>query len=919
MSASEKRHLLIIDGNALIHRAWHALPPLATKTGLVVSGAYGFTMTLLGAIKKFRPEYVAVTFDLKGPTFRHKEYAAYKATREKKPDELYAQIPLVERILASMNVPVFTAEGFEADDVIGTIALLAKRQDPELVSVIVTGDKDTLQLVDSNTKVFTMRKGMTDTVLYDEAGVREKFGLDPAQMVDYKALRGDPSDNIPGVKGIGEKTATEILQKFGTLEDTYRELDSGGKKIGELKPSVREKLAASREDAFLAQRLCTIRRDVPLKFDLNKTAFAQPSREAMAPIFEEFQFNRLLASLPSESGASAAPPVPAPLPGLAAPEQGDVKPVPAVRATVEVCDAKTCAQVVSSLGSPRRIAFRTLAVKEDPIEPQVFAFAFTDGGTVHLIRGDAFASCLPEMRHLLADPKVGKVCHDLKREISILNAYGMNLHGELFDLMIASYLIHSGERRHGLEAILSFRRNVPPLSKEMTPEDLVRRLAELEVPNFLPLADEFAGELKDENLEKLNREMELPLAAVLARMERAGISIDADYFNNTAKEVAKRLEKVRAKITELAGGEFNVNSPKQMKEVLFDRLGLSPAGVKKTAKGGELSTAAAELEKLRGSHPIIGHILEYRELAKLSSTYLEVLPTLAHPDDGRIHASFNQTVTATGRLSSSEPNLQNIPTPETEYGKKVRNGFVAREGAVLLAADYSQIELRIAAHIADEEVMIGAFRKGEDIHWRTAAAMWGEDQAADRRRLAKAINFGILYGMGAQRLSESADISFMEAREYIERYFAMHQGIAHYIEGIHAKLRADGYVETLFGRRRHFRNFALMNRREQAEAERQAVNMPIQGTNADIIKLAMVRIDDQLRAKYGDGPDAPVKLVLQVHDELIFECDERLAPDVARLVKPIMENVIELKVPIVVDLSVGQRWGELEELEVVGD
>ena len=472
---------------------------------------------------------------------------------------------------------------------------------------------------------------------------------------------------------------------------------------------------------------------------------------------------------------------------------------------------------------------------------------------------------------------------------------------------------HAGERRHSLDSLLSFHRNVSPPAKNPDQPAQAQRLT-VELEHFLALADDFSAELDEQNLAKIYKEMELPLAAVLSRMQRNGVQLDADYLKSFSVELGDSLQKLTKRIYKLAGEEFNINSPAQLKEVLFEKLDISTAGIKKTEKGGTLSTAASELEKIRDQHKIIQPLLDYRELAKLRSTYVDALPPLVDPVTGRIHADFNQTVTATGRLSSSNPNLQNIPTAGTEYGKKVRDSFVAENGYVLLAADYSQIELRIAAHIANEKAMIKAFRDGEDIHWRTAAEMFGEERAADSRRIAKAINFGILYGMGAQRLAASADISYNEAREYIETYFALHEGIANYISETKEKVAVDGYVETMFGRKRFFPNFHLLNQRERAEAERQAVNMPIQGTSADMIKKAMVSLDSSLCNEYGCGLESAVRLILQVHDELVFEIKTDLFDEVAPLVKNAMEGVAKLTVPIVVDMKSGTRWGSMKNV-----
>lgn len=906
MAKKAAKTFLIIDGHALLHRAWHALPPLTTKDGLVVHGAYGFTTIMLGAIRQFRPDYMAVTFDLKGPTFRHEQYEHYKATREKKPDELYAQVDIIRSVLDAMGIPVFTAPGFEADDVIGTLSLRA-RETAGVESVILTGDLDTLQLVDDRTKVYTMRKGMSDMVVYDEKAVRERFGFKPVQLIDYKALRGDPSDNIPGVRGIGEKTGSELIAEFGSIGKLYAALEKNDKRAQALKPSVREKLVTHKKDALSALDLCRIRRDVPVDFDLRACAFSFPSREKMTKVFTALEFMKLLRQFPEEAPAAA------PKEKTASLFEAATTPPAAVEGAREIKDVKSLSAALAALMKAEAVGFRFVTETDDPVAPKPAALGLADAKNVYVLTGAALRDGKPLIAKFFAGKGL-KVCHDLKRELKVLAAAGLPTDGPFFDLMIASYLLHSGERRHALSAILAYERGVPlEEEKEERPETRIARLP-VELPHFVPLGGQFGKELKEQKLVKLMDEIETPLAWVLAKMETDGIALDLPYFKKLSAEVGGELKKLTAKIHKLAGEDFNINSPTQMKVVLFEKLGISPLGLKKTAKGGGLSTAASELEKLKDAHPIIAEILRYRELSKLQSTYIEALPPLVHPKTGRIHAEFNQTVAATGRLSSSNPNLQNIPTAETEYGKRVRNGFIPAKGSVLLAADYSQIELRIAAHIAKEKVMIKAFKDGEDIHWRTAAAMWGEKEAPNRRRIAKVINFGLLYGMGPQSLAVAADIPFSEARVYVEQYFAVHAGIAKYMEAMKEKIAEDGYVETLFGRKRFFKNVKFMNPRERAEAERQAINMPIQGTQADMIKIAMVRLERHIAETYGNGADAPVKMLIQVHDELVFEVRKDLVGKFAAEVAPIMEGVCELAVPVVANVAIGERWGDMKKV-----
>lgn len=911
MASKSKKTFLIVDGHALLHRAWHALPSMTTPAGVEVRGAYGFTTMLLGAIKELAPAYVAVTVDLKGQTFRHEKYKDYKATREKKPDELYAQIDVIKEILGALGIPVFGAKGFEADDVIGTLTRLAAAKDPKCESIILTGDQDVFQLIDDRTRVYLPRRreGKTVMVLLGKDGFRKEFGFDPIRIIDYKAIRGDASDNIPGVRGIGDVGATKLIRDFGTLPAIYEAL---GKKSGKAK-SIPEKtaalLVAQKKNAMAALDLCRIRRDVLLDFSLSRCASIPLTRDRVAAVFIKLGFMRLLQQIPVAKETSAAANASLFASAPAKKEESAVK---------TVTDVAALDFALAKISRASAFAFRTVVADGDVIAPKILALGLSDGKFSFIVAKDALAAGAPLIRSFFAE-KRKKICHDLKREHHRFAALGIALEAPFFDLMIASYLLHSGERRHGLDSLLAYARGVPFEDEPAGAEARIERLAN-ELPHLMQLAESFAGELEENDLTKLAEEIEMPLAAVLAKMERTGVAVDKEHFAALSKDLGKSIEKIIARIYEAAGEEFNVNSPAQLKAVLFEKLGISALGLKKTRKSGTLSTAASELEKLRSRSPIIADIIDYRELAKLKSTYVDALPALVHPKTGRIHAEFNQTVAATGRLSSSNPNLQNIPTSETEYGKKVRNGFVAPKGSVLLAADYSQIELRIAAHIAKERVMIDAFRRGEDIHWRTAVEMWGEVEAASKRRIAKVINFGILYGMGAQRLAESAGISFMEAKDYIDRYFALHKGIAKYMEATREKILGDGCVETLFGRKRFFRNVRLMNPRERAEAERQAINMPIQGTSADMIKIAMLKIDRRIAEKYGADPGSgagagsAVKMISQVHDELLFEVKASEAERFAAELEPLMTGVCELAVPIAVNISAGERWGEMKKM-----
>lgn len=898
MKKEQKQVLLVIDGNAIVHRAWHALPPLATKSGQIVSGAYGFTTILLSAIRQCHPTHIAATFDLAGTTFRHEAFGDYKAQREKKPDELYAQIPLIQKILEAMRIPVYTMKGFEADDVIGAISQLAPQQEKNIEVIIMTGDLDTLQLVNDNVKVLTLRKGMSDTVIYDDAAVRERYGLAPGQLIEYKALRGDPSDNIPGVKGIGEKTAAELIQKFGSIENIYESLEKNDTKAQGLKPSVREKLLASKKEAFLAKDLSTIRCDIAVPFELTVAEFHQPTREAMRSIFEELEFVKLLQQFPSSEQQMTFETVAEPQ------EKSTEKDV-----VVTVSDIVAAKKILVQCAGANTFAFRSMA------EADSFAIALCDGKKTFVFPHNVVAKVAKELQDVFSSD-AEKVCHDLKSAYHHFDSLGISLTGPFFDLMIASYLLHAGERRHTLEAILAYYRQIPlPEKKPHTSSSLVESPMEAaHLRHFLGLRDEFHKLLVHEKLFSVLTDIDQPLCRVLATMEHHGIAIDKKHFHELAAELEKNISSLVKKIYTHAGTEFNINSPLQLQKILFEDLHLSAEGVKKTAKNKVISTAAAELEKLRNDHPIIPLLIDYRELSKLLSTYVAPLPLLANAKDGRIHTDFQITIAATGRLSSIDPNLQNIPTAETEYGKKVRSGFVAPTGRVLVSCDYSQFELRVVAHLAKEPSMINAFKRGEDIHYRTAVEMFGEKDAAHKRRIAKVINFGILYGMGPHRLSESAGISLQEARDYIDQYFALLPNIARYVAEQERRVEKEGFVETLYGRRRYFRNFHLMNPREKAEALRQGVNMPIQGSQADLLKLAMLRVDEYLGKTYGLGADAAVKMLLQVHDELVFETEKDVLEKAMAGIRPIMESVGELSVPLAVNVAVGKRWGELEKM-----
>ena len=895
-----KNTFVIIDGNAILHRAWHAMPPLTTKDGRVISAAYGFTVMLMKVLKDLKPTHVAVTFDLPGKTFRHDAFVAYKAQRVKQPQELYDQIPMVKTILEGFRIPVFEMEGYEADDVIGT---LSKKAPKNSETIIVTGDLDTLQLVDGRTKVCTLRKGISDVVIYDEEAVKARYGLRPDQLIDYKAMRGDASDNLPGLRGIGEKGASELLQKYGTIEKIYA---AAKKSPNDFKPRVLDALLKGEGEAPLSKQLVTIVRDLPIDFSFEKTKLREPDLEKLRAAFQDLEFRTLLPKLDRE------PPPASSRSSAVALAKAEAKPRNLSGAAEIFSGEPGAKKFVKMFNGAKALAIRFGYAGSDRIDPKFAILACFDGAAA---AGLVFENGkIPDpVRKLLEDPSIEKLGHDLKEDQVALAAAGIWMAGRLSDAMIMSYLLNPGSRAHDLdhltfEATGGHAAVQDALFAEPRAESLCQ-----ETRTIWSIVRRLEAELEGEGLLKLYRDIEQPLVPVLAAMERHGIKVDVGFLTAMSGTMQKRIDEVTAAITAAAGEDFNVSSPAQLQRILFEKLKLPARGIKKTPTG-QLSTGADELEKLRGVHPIIANLFEHREYSKLLSTYVNAIPRLVHPKTGRLHTHFNQAVTATGRLSSSDPNLQNIPI-RTELGREIRKAFVAEKGSVLIAADYSQIELRIAASIANDRKMIEAFREGVDIHAVTAAEIWETDPenvTFEQRRAAKAINFGILYGMGANALAASTGVSRGEASTFIEKYLSAYGGLRGYMDEAKAQAKTLGYVETLLGRRRYLPEINSGVPYLRAEAERMAINMPIQGTNADIIKLAMGRLHERIKNEYGLEPGAGLKMLLQVHDELVFECRASIAKDVTSWIREIMENVVTLKVPIDVNIEIGKNWGAME-------
>jgi len=919
MNKSNKK-LILIDGNAIIHRSYHALPPLTTKKGELVNAVYGFASTILSVIQKFQPDYIIATFDLAGPTFRHKEYKEYKATRAKAPDELYAQIDRVKEVVRAMNIPILEKQGFEADDVIGTVIKHVEKNHKDVENIIVTGDLDTLQLVNGKTKVYTMRRGLSDAVLYDSEKIKERYNLAPDQMIDYKGLRGDASDNIPGVKGIGEKTAIELLVKYGTLENVYANLP-------EIRGAVKDKLERDRSIVMQSKKLATIQNNVPVEIDLEKAKTHEFDRVKLVELFKELNFFSLVKRIPENKGVH---PVKSPQSGDAEGVFNGVKDFKYEYITDENVD-----NFFKTLSEQKEIAIKLkfAGTKIFESDLQGIAFSWKTGRAGYIAVGELKVQSA-KLKVVLENKNIIKIGYDLKNDIEILKNNGMKLAGPYYDVMLAAYVLNPGAKiEFGKLVLESLGEEVKIEEKKgqlglmiESPKDAAEKFCQnadyvFKLKNILEEKIEKICETQDKkrNLRYVFEQVETPLIKILSEMEVNGVKLNTIIFKGISAKIGKRIENLEKSIYKLAGEKFNINSPKQLAPILFEKLKIPTVDIKKGKTG--YSTASTELQKIKQEHKIIEKIEEYREIFKLKTTYLDSLPLLVD-ENNRIHTSYNQAVTATGRLSSSEPNLQNIPI-RTDLGQLLRVAFEAEKGWRLVSADYSQIDLRVVAHVSEDKKLIDLFWKGEDIHRATAAEINRvtlSQVTEAMRRKAKALNFGIIYGMSVFGFSQSAGVDRDEAKKFIDEYMEKFQGVANYIRRTKEFAKDNEYVETEVGRRRYIHEINSPNFQVQNAAERMAINMPIQGLAADIVKLAMIEVYEE----YKDNPD--VRMILQVHDEIILEVKEpastrgddrsstrggSLAEDVGKKVKEIMEQVYNLKVPLLVDVKIGDNWGEI--------
>ncbi|WP_019567478.1 DNA polymerase I [Thioalkalivibrio sp. ALMg13-2] len=893
--------LVLVDGSSYLFRAFHALPPLTAPDGAPTGAMIGVANMLRKLRADYGPEHMAVVFDAKGKTFRDDIYPEYKATRPPMPDELAAQIEPLHELVRAMGLPLLCVGGVEADDVIATLADQAARAGHAVV--ISTGDKDLAQLVDDRITLVNTMSGVT----LDPDGVREKFGVAPEQIVDYLALMGDSVDNIPGVDKVGPKTAAKWIAKYGDLDTILEQADDIGGKIGENLRAATDRLPTSRE-------LITVKRDVPLDVGPDDLAIQEPDHDRLLEMVRRYGFTRWRAELEGGNGDTAAD-----NPGPAQ-TKGDYQ---------TVREEADFAGLLERLDKAERVAFDTETTSLDAMRAELvgMSFAFEPGTAYYLPLAhtgpDAdpqlpFDTTLERLKPWLESPDHGKLGHHLKYDRNVLGNHGITLRGIQDDTLLESFCLDAGANRHDLDSLAERHLDYKTTHYEDVAGKGAKQIPFAEVD--IGIATDYAGEDADICLQLdavfqprlkeaegpafVYREIEMPLVPVLADIERAGVKVDPDQLGAQSQALLTEMERIEREAFEEAGGEFNLGSPKQIQEILFERLGLPV--LRRTPKG-QPSTAEDVLEQMAGDYALPRLILEHRGLSKLRSTYTETLPRRIHPKTGRVHTSYHQSGAATGRLSSSEPNLQNIPV-RTEAGRRIRQAFIAEACHQLLAADYSQIELRIMAHLSQDAGLLRAFAEGQDIHRATAAEVFGTepDQVSnDQRRAAKAINFGLIYGMSAWGLARNLGIEQGEAREYIDRYFNRYPGVHDYMEKARASGRENGYVETLFGRRLYLPDINSRNGARRQQSERVAINAPMQGTAADIIKRAMVRVANDLSEARIDA-----RMIMQVHDELVFEVADDALDALTDLVRQAMSGAADLDVELVVDIGVGANWDD---------
>jgi len=921
--------LYLIDGHALAYRTYFAITAgmsdrMQTRTGEPTAGIFGFANVIMRLLEQEKPEYLAVAFDT-GKTFRNDLYPEYKATRAKMPDDLRPQIERIRQMIDTFHLPRLEKEGVEADDVLGSIARQAVEQG--LGVKIITGDRDLLQLVDDRITVSLPGSKLSDSKDYSASDVREHLGIDPDQVVDYKALVGDTSDNIPGVSGIGPKTAVTLLEKYKTLDGVYEHLD-------EITGKTHEKLETGRESAYMSRDLAQIRTDVGVKLILEDARTDHINVQAVENLFRELEFRTLIPRL----RAVVAPLTHQPTPQLSlfGEEMKEISISSSYALDVKVINTeKQLTDLVNLLSASRMIAFDTETTGIDPLRAEIVgvSLAVREGEGFYIPLGHKntekqlpVKQVITALTPPMTNPGIAKVGHNIKFDALVLQNYGLKVNPLTYDTMIAEWLVDPASHDLGLkdmaDSLLGISmthieeligRGKNQISMDNVPIAAAAPYAAADAEVTYRLVPVTRQRMQERGCMEIFEKIEMPLVPVLISMEQEGINLDVEFFTKFSREMGDRLHLIEADVYSHVGHTFNLNSTQQLSRVLFEDLKLAPPDRGKKTSSGHFSTSAAVLDELKGQHPVVDLLLEYRELSKLKSTYLDALPLQVNPRTGRVHTSFNQTGSVTGRLASSEPNLQNIPT-RTELGKQVRLGFTATPGCSLLSVDYSQIELRIVAHMAGDQAMLEAFREGQDIHATTAAAIYDiplAEVTKDQRRHAKAINFGLIYGMSSFGLSRSTDLTLGEAENFVKDYFEHFPGVKKYLDNIRLVAARQGYVETMLGRRRYFPNLAnpvnvMMRNRE----EREAINAPIQGTAADIMKIAMINVQEAL-AKSGLAS----RMILQVHDELVLEVPQQELEAAAQLVRQVMESAYKLDIPLLTEARSGINWGSMQVIK----
>ena len=892
---SKKEKLFLIDGNSYCYRAFYAIKELRNSKGKPTNAVYGFILMLKKLLEKEKPAYIGVAFDLKGPTFRHEQFEDYKAHRKPMPDDLVSQMSLIKETIAAYNIPIFEKQGFEADDVLATIAKKMSRLGIEVY--IVTGDKDMLQIVDKNVKVYSAHK---DVLIYDSETVKEKYsGLGPENITDFIALAGDTTDNIPGVAGIGEKTAIELIKEFGSLDNLYKNLDK-------ITSEPRKKMLSEQEDsARMSKELATVDSDVPIEIDADAMRVRGPDSEKLLSIFKEMEFKSFAREIASCNSNVH--------------KEADYK---------TIACAGDFKDFIGELKTKKEFVLDIETTSERPMEANLvgISFCWKEGEAYYVAlgsgqgaRGVDLKAAIKELKPILENENIKKIGQNIKYDKLVLSNYGIEVSGISYDTMIASYLLNPSRMSHGLDDIAFeyldhkmasidelLGTGKKKVTMDMVDIEKVSMYSCEDSDVTMRLKNVFEKEILKKELEALFRDIELPLVEVLGKMEKNGIKIDVDFLKEASSDMENELSVLIKEIYRIAGEEFNINSPKQLSHILFEKLGLPV--VKKTKTGA--STDVEVLERLSSLHPLPKELLRYRELSKLKSTYVDALPELINKKTGRLHTSFNQAVTATGRLSSSNPNLQNIPI-KTEEGRKIRKAFIGESGNFIMSADYSQIELRILAHLSKDPELVSAFENNRDVHTHTASLIFGVNEnevTPEMRGNAKTVNFGIIYGISAFGLSKGLNIDPGSAQQFIDSYFERYPRVRVYMEDKIEEARSSGYVTTLFNRRRYIPEIKTGGMREQQQAERIAINTPVQGSAADLIKIAMINIHRKMKKN-----NFKSLMTLQVHDELVFEVPEDELDKMKKLVKEEMEGAVKLSVPVKVSVQYGKNWLEMEE------